>query len=350
MLQQTQVATVIDYFKRFLARFPNVAALASASEEEVMSMWAGLGYYRRARQLHAAAQKIVSEHAGKFPRQLEQILELPGVGRYTAGAVASIALGQPAPIVEANTERLYARLLKLEKPVRDPEATRLLWQFAQWQLDGLSSLKKSSKKRDAGMVNQAVMELGALVCKPVDPQCLVCPLVALCPTAKSGLQHRIPPPKPKREFTALHHIALVVQHRGRWLLRLNPPGGWWHGLWDFPRIDATELQLRGNSTSGTRARRELQLHDSLRSRIVQLAHQQLLAGQSSDIIKSVHEPVLSLSHGVTRYKIVVDGLSAEVDQQYFAKDKQWKWVDAQAAADMPLTATAKKMFSQLAAR
>ena len=351
MLQQTQVATVISYFNRFMQRFPDVQSLAAASEQEVMSMWAGLGYYRRARQLHAAAQQIVAEHAGKFPTDVAAILELPGIGRYTAGAIASIALDLPAPIVEANTERLYARLLKLDKPVRDPASAQLLWQFAQWQLaqwqsDGTNPTAKSSKNRGPGGINQAAMELGALICKPVEPQCLVCPLATLCPTNKAGLQHRIPAPKPKREFTALHHVALMVQHRGRWLLRLNPPGGWWHGLWDFPRIDVTELSLRNDTKKQSRSRALPEWDDVTRQRILLIANQHFFAGKSQTVFITMHQPLMSLSHGVTRFRIALDGVAVEVDKKVFKANEQWKWIDAN--SDLPLTATAKKMLERLA--
>ncbi len=352
MLQQTQVATVIDYYARFLQRFPDVQALAAADEQEVMSMWAGLGYYRRARQLHAAAQRIMADHAGTFPVELADILKLPGVGRYTAGAVASIAHGQAAPIVEANTQRLYARLMRLEQPLAEPAAQRKLWEFAQWQLEGTGTKPKSREKRSPGTINQAVMELGALICKPTNPQCLICPLVDLCPTAQAGLQQRIPAPKPKRQFTALHHIALVVRQQGRWLLRCNPPGGWWHGLWDFPRVDVTELGLSGqpgdkkSSANKKSAPNKLAWSEADRQSILKLAHRQLLSDENLQVFTALQEPLVSLSHGVTRYRIRLDGLSADADHNFFHSQPQWKWVTVKTAEALPLTATAKKMLSR----
>ncbi|MGN6546833.1 MAG: A/G-specific adenine glycosylase, partial [Aureliella sp.] len=197
MLQQTQVATVIDYYHRFLARFPTVEALAAADEQEVLGLWAGLGYYRRARQLHAASQQVVSQHRGNFPGDVPSLMQLAGVGRYTAGAIASIAFDKPAPILEANTERLYARLLCLREPTRSPASLALLWQFAEWSLPRGASRSPNSSART---INQAAMELGSLVCKPVNPRCCECPLAALCPTALHGLQSAIPVPKPKKSF------------------------------------------------------------------------------------------------------------------------------------------------------
>ncbi len=275
---------------------------------------------------------------------------MPGIGRYTAGAIASIALGQPAPIVEANTERLYARLLKLEKPLRDRDSQRLLWHFAQWQLEGPADAPKSSKKRDPGRINQAVMELGALVCKPVDPLCLVCPIVHLCPTAKDGLQQRIPPPKPKRQFTALHHVALIVRDRGRWLLRHNPPDGWWHGLWDFPRVDVTELALRTSAGRSSKSALSGALEDAAQTSILRLAHQQLFGDSTATVFTALQEPVVALSHGVTRYRIAVDGIAAQVDKRRLKSNPQWAWVDVQTANAMPLTAPAKKMLHKLSSQ
>ncbi len=156
MLQQTQVATVLPYYRRFLERFPNVKALAEASEEEVLKLWEGLGYYRRARQLHAAAKTIVEEHRAEFPELFEDVLALPGIGRYTAGAICSFAYNQARPIVEANTQRLYARLIKLNEPLDSKSGQAALWEFAERIVD----------KTRSRLINSAVMELGAIVCTP----------------------------------------------------------------------------------------------------------------------------------------------------------------------------------------
>jgi len=178
MLQQTQVVTVIDYFNRFLQTFPTIAALAAAPEEQVLRLWEGLGYYRRARQLHRAAQVIVREHDGKFPRTIDAVRSLPGIGRYTAGAILSIAFDAREPILEANTFRLYSRLLAYCGDPRGREGEKLLWEFAS----------ESLPNKGAGTLNQALMELGATVCTPRLPRCEVCPVVQLCPTFKAGLQ------------------------------------------------------------------------------------------------------------------------------------------------------------------
>jgi A/G-specific adenine glycosylase len=346
MLQQTQVATVIDYFQRFMQRFPDVRSLAEADEQAVLTMWAGLGYYRRARQLHAAARQIVTDYRAQFPRDVPTLMKLPGIGRYTAGAVASIAFDEPAPIVEANTERLFARLLRLESSPRSPAGSSLLWQFAAWQLPKLQRAKSSNGGRvdfgtfagglGPGTINQAAMELGSLICKPVNPQCLICPLVALCPTAQEGLQSKIPVPKPKRDFTPLHHVALVIQQSERWLVRISPPGAWWTGLWDFPRIDVTELGLRGAQSSQL-LKNQLSLDEAARSRIASAAAAQL------GIHVRIVAPLFSLSHGVTRFRITLDCLQAEAGEA----PAGWQWSDRPTLSRLPLTAPAKKIIQRL---
>ncbi|MEZ6191711.1 MAG: A/G-specific adenine glycosylase [Phycisphaerales bacterium] len=169
MLQQTQVATVIPYFNRFIEALPTVDDLAAADEQAVLRLWQGLGYYRRARNLHAAAKAIQQEHGGKVPDTIEALLKLPGVGRYTAGAIASIAYGRPAPILDGNVARVLARLFLIEQPVDAPKTRNTLWQLAEQLVPD----------KRAGDFNQAVMELGALVCTKVNPSCEACPLSGL---------------------------------------------------------------------------------------------------------------------------------------------------------------------------
>ena len=205
MLQQTQVATVERYYSKFLAAFPTVRALAAAREQKVLRLWEGLGYYRRARQLHAAAKIIVAEDDGRFPNDLETLRRLPGIGRYTAGAILSIAFDIPAPILEANTIRLLCRLLALRADPTSNAAQKLLWQTAEELLPA----------SEVGHFNQALMELGSLICSPRDPRCDQCPLNSLCPTYASDLQDRIPAIRRPPETENLHEAAVLIHHRGR---------------------------------------------------------------------------------------------------------------------------------------
>lgn len=229
MLQQTQVATVIDYYHRFLNRFPNVRALAKADIESVLQLWSGLGYYRRARSLHQAANQIVDDCGGQFPDTVEQIQLLHGVGKYTAGAIASFAFDRSAPILEANTIRLHARLLGIEQPVKSTAVQSRLWHFAEAILPA---------KTGAGRVNQAVMEVGSLICTPQNPSCSNCPLQNHCKAHELGLENKIPVILAKPKPTPMTHIGLIVfdkQHRI--LLRQNGVGQWWEGLWDLPWVE-----------------------------------------------------------------------------------------------------------------
>ena len=166
MLQQTQVATVLDYYRRFIAAYPTVNDLAAADEHELMRLWEGLGYYRRARSMHAAAKLVVSQYDGLFPSTYEQVLALPGIGRYTAGAILSISGDQRLPVLEGNTVRVYSRWIGMRAGVQSTSAKAKLWDFASAMLP----------KSGSGQFNQAAMELGALICKPKSPSCAVCPV------------------------------------------------------------------------------------------------------------------------------------------------------------------------------
>src|SRR4051794_17880307 len=170
MLQQTQVATVVPYFKRFIARFPTLASLASADEQEVLRLWQGLGYYSRARNLRAAARRVVEEFGGRLPQDVEQLRSFPGIGRYTAGAVASIAFGRRAPILDGNVIRVLCRLDQVTADPQDKQTQALLWRRAE----------EIMPKSRPGDFNSAMMELGALVCTPRSPQCLLCPVREHC--------------------------------------------------------------------------------------------------------------------------------------------------------------------------
>jgi A/G-specific adenine glycosylase len=225
MLQQTQVDRVKEYFTRFLAAFPDVHALAAAREDRVLKLWEGLGYYRRARQLHAAAKRIVADHDGMFPRTAAELRALPGIGRYTAGAIASIAFDAPEPIVEANSRRVLARLAGYEGPLDGPRGDEPIWEIAA----------RVVPRRSPGRFNQALMDLGALVCTPTRPLCAACPLAAQCVAQRTGRAGSIPMKSARRALERLQETAIVMRHGDRVLVERRKPGEWWEGLWDFPR-------------------------------------------------------------------------------------------------------------------
>jgi A/G-specific adenine glycosylase len=213
MLQQTRVAAVIPYFEKFCARFPNVQALAEAEEAEVLRLWSGLGYYSRARNLQAAARQIVGEHGGDFPRTLDGLRSLSGIGQYTSNAILSIAFGEPHAVLDGNVARVAARLVAMHGDLRETAN----WTALQKTADALL------EREQAGAWNQAMMELGATICTPRSPQCLLCPVNEFCAARKRGLQERIPEKRKKRATVeVLLASAVMIDARGRCLL-LPPP-------------------------------------------------------------------------------------------------------------------------------
>ncbi len=224
MLQQTQVETVKPYFKRFLDRFPTVEVLSRAPLDAVLKAWEGLGYYGRARNMHRAAKRIVGEFGGKLPRSRAELLSLPGVGRYTAGAVASIAFGLDEPVLDGNVARVLCRVFLVRTPPKEPRTQKRLWTLAR-------SLLPSGR---AGEFNQAMMDLGATVCTPRKPACDVCPLATLCRARGKGIEGRLPA-RSRRKPLPHHEICVgVVWKSGRILIDRRRSEGLLGGLWEFP--------------------------------------------------------------------------------------------------------------------
>ncbi len=232
MLQQTQVATVIPYFNRFIERFPTAAALADADPQDVLRLWQGLGYYSRARNLQKAAQVIARDLNGVFPRSADELMQLPGVGRYTAGAVASIAFDQRAPIVDGNVVRVLCRLDKITDDPRSKDTLARLWQRAEELLPDHST----------GDFNSALMELGATVCTPRNPRCLFCPVRDHCEAHAAGIQEQIPPPKKAKENPLERRATFCIEHAGRYLVEQRPATGRWAGMWQFVTVIAAPGQ------------------------------------------------------------------------------------------------------------
>lgn len=224
MLQQTRVEAVLPYFERWMARFPSLSSLASASEQEVLALWEGLGYYSRARNLHKAARMVVAQHGRELPRDLPSLRRLPGIGRYTAAAIASMAFGLDAATLDGNLKRVFARLFDVEEPADAPAGEKRLWALAEANLP----------PGRAGDYNQALMDLGAGLCFPKNPRCPLCPLAELCLARQRGVQESRPVQRPKKQVP--HHTvtAAVIQRGGRVLLAKRPANGLLGGLWEFP--------------------------------------------------------------------------------------------------------------------
>jgi A/G-specific adenine glycosylase len=223
MLQQTQVVTVIPYWERWMARFPTVQALAAADEQDVLSIWQGLGYYRRCRLLLKGARQVA---AAEIPKTAAGWLEVPGIGRYTAGAIASIAFDFPSPVVDGNVERVYARLVGDSSP--GSELKGAAWKWAERHL----------YRKRPGDWNQALMELGATLCKPIAPDCRSCPLSKQCVAFQSWRVGDFPSKPPKVKTVRLRQAVWVPVFEGKFGVRQIPAGQWWEGMWEFPRAVA----------------------------------------------------------------------------------------------------------------
>ena len=239
MLQQTQVSTVIPYFHRFIERFPTFAALAAAEEQQVLRWWQGLGYYARARNLHQAAKLIMIEFAGVLPQDVKSLRALPGIGRYTAGAIASIAFEIRAPILDGNVKRILCRLDRIDTDPRDPATLELLWARAE-------QLLPTTRPGD---FNSALMDLGALICtpNPRPPQCLLCPLQSHCSAFAAGVQELIPAPKLSTPSPLLRRYTFCIHREGQWLIEQRPATGRWAGMWQFVTLDGGESKPNFNA-------------------------------------------------------------------------------------------------------
>ncbi len=231
MLQQTTVAAVVPFYQRFLQRFPTLKSLSDASIEEVLPLWAGLGYYSRARNLHAMAQVVTTRHGGEFPRELSDVLNLPGVGRYTAGAVTSIAFDAPSPIVDANVARVFSRLFLLEGDLKNGANQKRLWHEAELL---------ANSGAIPSQLNPALMELGALICTPRAPKCEACPVSDFCGAFAANRQNELPHATTKRPFIELRDACAFIQRDNMVFLRQRSHEAkiWWRGMWELPRVTA----------------------------------------------------------------------------------------------------------------
>ncbi|MGB4812573.1 MAG: A/G-specific adenine glycosylase [Methylophilaceae bacterium] len=231
MLQQTQVAAVINYYRRFMVAFPDIASLAEATQEEVLQQWSGLGYYARARNLHSAAQKVVDDFGGVFPQKFADILSLPGIGRSTAAAISTFAFAIPQPILDGNVKRVFARYFLVEGWTSAPKVEAMLWQLAE--------LEMPNKKMVA--YTQGLMDLGATICTRSKPKCGQCPLQTNCKANAQNLTSTLPTPKKRQQIPHKQTTMLLMCHGNEVLLEKRPARGVWGGLWSLPEIEMHEI-------------------------------------------------------------------------------------------------------------
>lgn len=300
MLQQTRVETVVGYWQRFLARFPSIGELARAREDDVLAAWSGLGYYRRARALHAAAKAIVERHGGEFPRDAGAVRELPGVGPYTAGAVLSIAFDQPEALVDGNVVRVLSRLF-----AHDDEYEKSL----RWAWDVARELVP--RDGGAGAWNQALMELGATVCTPREPLCLLCPARELCEARKRGLERELPRPKKRNASVAVALETLVIARNSSLLLEQRPASGRMASMWQFPTRESSSLGLFPSQFAG-------------------------------DARRAGDQPLGEIAHTITHHRIRVLVHSGELARG--APRPPLVWIERDRIADLALTGMTRKIL------
>lgn len=315
MLQQTQVATVIPYFEKFIKTFRTVSDLATADLQAVLKAWEGLGYYARARNLHKAAQVVSNYHDGEIPRNYSDFRKLPGVGEYVAAAVQSIAFGQPYPVVDGNVKRVLARLFQIEAPVNDSASMKIFQEIAAAVLD----------RQHPGEYNQAMMELGAMICRPPNPLCGQCPVSAFCRAFETGRQDEFPRRK-EREKTPLYHIAVGVVRKGRRLLiTRRAENGLLGGLWEFPGGKVRE----GEETAAEACVREIKEEVNLEIKIIAY--------------------LTTVRHAYTHFKIVMDVflcdyLSGEVALK---GPVDFKWITVEEIKRYPFPKANHKFIPQI---
>lgn len=278
MLQQTQVSTVLGYFDRFMDALPTVEALASAAEDEVLHLWTGLGYYSRARNLHKTAKLVVAEHGGEFPRCVERLAELPGIGRSTAGAIASLSMGLRAPILDGNVKRVLARYVAQDGYPGEPKVARQLWDVAE----------RLTPQTRVNHYTQAMMDLGATLCTRSKPSCLLCPLKAGCRAHLLGRETDYPAPKPRKALPQKRTLMpLLANHEGAILLYRRPSTGLWGGLWSLPELE----DLAALDPLAERHALELQQHRQLPGLTHTFSHFQLAIEPWLISVKSTRDAV-----------------------------------------------------------
>ena len=308
MLQQTQVSTVLGYFDRFMEALPSVQALAAAAEDEVLHLWTGLGYYTRARNLHKAAKLVVEQHGGEFPRSVEQLAELPGIGRSTAGAIASLSMGLRAPILDGNVKRVLARYSAQEGYPGEPKVAAQLWALAE-QLTPAARVNHYT---------QAMMDLGATLCTRSKPSCLLCPLQRGCQAHLLGLQSRYPIPKPRKVLPQKSTLMPLLANRdGAILLYRRPASGLWGGLWSLPELDDLDA-----------------LGELARQHALHLDEPRELAG---------------LTHTFSHFQLAIEPWLVRVEQAGSAvAEGDWLWYNLATPPRLGLAAPVKKLLKRVA--
>jgi A/G-specific adenine glycosylase len=343
MLQQTQVKTVIPYWERWMRELPTIHVAANASPDKIHKLWEGLGYYTRVRNLQKAARQIVEKHDGKFPDNFDDVLALPGIGRYTAGAICSIAFNQPTPILDGNVIRVLTRVFGIAKNPREKKTNAQLWRLAEELVVHASAnnsrtrtrTKDEDEERSAcshfilrpSYFNQSLMELGALICTPRQPQCPVCPVKKLCVAFQENRVAELPNLGRRTAATARRFVAFVVERGGKFLVRQRPAGVVNAHLWEFPNVEIAPNQR------SSPAKRDESAHYSCKnsqSRLTSAATVQepdleiIRAAKSLGIEPPTLQPLCTVKHSITRYRITLEAWRVSFGGSSSAKPKNFK--------------------------
>jgi A/G-specific adenine glycosylase len=337
MLQQTQVKTVIPFWERWMRELPTIAAVAQAPVARIHKLWEGLGYYSRVRNLQRAAQIIVARHGGRFPQQFDDVLALPGIGRYSVGAICSIAFNQPTPILDGNVIRVLARLFGIAGNPKAQPVNARLWRRAEElvvcaqtqaapKLKIQAGLAPDRAGRACSLLNQSLMELGALVCTPRLPQCRICPVKRRCTALREGRVATLPSPGRRVAFTARYYVAFVIGRGGKFLLRQRPAGGVNAHLWEFPNVEVAGARTDAGSV-----------------------FKAAFGVAAPELV-----PLCTIKHTITNHRITVAAYGVDGGAG-FPENKPWKahfpngigvWRTPAQVQELALTAAHRKIWSQ----
>jgi len=323
MLQQTQVKTVLPYWERWMQALPTISALARARPEKIHKLWEGLGYYTRVRNMQRAAKMIESEHGGKFPARFEEVLALPGIGRYTAGAICSIAFNQPKPLLDGNVIRVLTRVFGVAGNPREGRVNARLWDLAESLVHHAAcSPERASQTHPASSFNQSLMELGALVCVPKTPECPQCPLKSHCVAFRTGRADSLPHLPARAKPIQRRFAAFVAARRGRFLVRQRPAGAVNAHLWEFPNAEL----IHGNGDAQHTA--------------------QTILGVAPITL----EPLCTLRHSITRYRITLDAFRIRGECQSKIADGpgSGRWLTPLELRKLPFTSAHKRILQLVA--
>ena len=350
MLQQTQVKTVIPFWNRWLRELPTIEAAAKADSAKLHKLWEGLGYYTRVRNLQKAAQVIVVQHGGKFPEKFEEVLALPGIGRYTAGAICSIAFNQPTPILDGNVIRVLTRLFGIAENPKEKETNAKLWQIAE-DLVGRAVLCPPRRGEDTAPyrcshLNQSLMELGALVCTPRNAQCLICPVKKLCLAFKENRVEELPNLGKRETAMTRHFIAFAVECGGKFLVQQRPAGVVNAHLWEFPNVEITDAPssrpspTMGEKVAGGRLRGNASASNSFDAATA--ACQKLFGAKPKSI-----QLLRTVKHSITRYRITLEAFFVSLAKRPVKTNGRWL---APAEFDSLAFSSAHKKLASAAAK